>query len=139
MEEKQFPKVVVGVVIYNSSGEIFIAKGNKWDGRWVLVGGHVEWGETMEQCAKREELEETGLKIDKVEFMSLQESIFSPEFHKPKHMIFVDHCALCLGGEVVLNNESSEYVWIKPQEALASLNLGSSTKISIQNFIHLKG
>ncbi len=138
MEDKQYPKVVVGVVIYNTTGEIFLAKGNKWDGRWVLIGGHLEWGETLTNCVKREVFEETGMTIDKVEFIGIQESIFSPEFHKPKHMVFLDYYALYVQGDIVLNEESSEYVWIKPQEALDTLNLGTFTRKTIENFISLR-
>jgi len=32
-------------------------------GRWTIPGGHVEPGETLEQCARREVHEETGLEI----------------------------------------------------------------------------
>ena len=30
---------------------------------WVMPGGHIEVGETLEQCAFREVLEETGIKL----------------------------------------------------------------------------
>lgn len=32
-------------------------------GTWCLPGGHLEFGESVETCAEREVLEETGLKI----------------------------------------------------------------------------
>ena len=36
---------------------------------WALPGGHVKKGETIEEGAKRELLEETGVKVDKLKFL----------------------------------------------------------------------
>ena len=48
-------------------------------GAWSLCGGHLEYGETFEECAKREVAEETGLKIENVKFLTAVESIFEEE------------------------------------------------------------
>ena len=37
------------------------------DGKWIGVGGKLEEGESQEECARREILEETGLKADRLE------------------------------------------------------------------------
>jgi 8-oxo-dGTP diphosphatase len=33
------------------------------DGVWQFPGGHLEWGESVDDCARREVLEETGLSV----------------------------------------------------------------------------
>ena len=39
-------------------------------GTWATPGGHLEFGETPEKCAAREVLEETGLKVKDMRFLT---------------------------------------------------------------------
>jgi 8-oxo-dGTP diphosphatase len=58
-------RVGVAVIIRNERGEILGGrrKGSHGAGTWTVPGGHLEFGESVEDCARREVDEETGLKL----------------------------------------------------------------------------
>ncbi|MGF1690677.1 nucleotide triphosphate diphosphatase NUDT15 [Photobacterium kagoshimensis] len=58
------PKVGIGVILVNEQGQVLIGKRkNSHSPYYSIPGGHLEIGETFEQCAVREMLEETGVQI----------------------------------------------------------------------------
>ena len=65
-EYPDYPRVAVGVVVLSPdhSKVLLIKRGKPPEqGRWSLPGGGQELGETLEECARREVLEETGVTI----------------------------------------------------------------------------
>ncbi len=81
------PRVGIGVfVIRNGKFLMGHRKGSHGSGTWSIPGGHMEFGETFEQTAQREVMEETGMKIDNVRFGAVTNDVFSSD---NKHYVTV--------------------------------------------------
>jgi len=57
------------VIILNSANEVLLQK--RYDGGWGLPGGLMEMGESLEDTAKREVLEETGLVVTDLQLLGV--------------------------------------------------------------------
>jgi 8-oxo-dGTP diphosphatase len=62
------PLPTVDIIIETDAGIILIERKNKPLG-WALPGGFVDYGETLEEAARREAREETSLEIDSLELL----------------------------------------------------------------------
>lgn len=65
--KKKLPRVGVGVIGERADKILLgLRKGSHGAFTWSPPGGHLEFAEAVEECAKRELLEETGLKATSV-------------------------------------------------------------------------
>lgn len=122
MGEFSYPYVTVGGLIVAPDGEILLVKAVKWSGLYTVPGGKVELGETLEHAFQREIKEETNLEVVGIQFAQVQDCIFSKEFWQKKHFVMHDYIAQLAPGfsksDVILNEESQEYIWVPPAKAL---------------------
>ena len=131
---QKYPEPVAGAFIVNEKGELLLLKSHKWSDMYVVPGGHIEVGETMQQALRREVLEETGLIVSGEKFLCFWEFINEGEFHTQKHMIFFNFLVTIKPGKVSLNDEAQEFVWITPKESL-KLPLNKYTKLTIEQYL----
>ena len=82
---------------------------------WATPGGHLEWGESIEECAKRETLEETGLVVSAFEKLTFTNDIFEKE---NKHYITLFVVASDTSGEpqVIEPDKCKQWEWFKLDE-----------------------
>ena len=134
MKKQKFPEPTAGALIFNPQGKILLVKSHKWHNRFVMPGGHIELGETIQQALKREIKEETGLHIYDIRLMRIEEFIFDNNYWKKKHYIFFDHICRTKKKKVVLNYEGQDYIWTLPRHAL-HLNVEPYTKKTIKFYL----
>jgi 8-oxo-dGTP diphosphatase len=95
-EKKERPKVGVGVLVFKD-GKILLGK-RRWkhgDGEYAFPGGHVEYMQSFEDCARAETLEEAGVKIKNIRFSCVANSNFYP----PRHEVYIGMIADWESGE----------------------------------------
>jgi nucleoside triphosphatase len=137
MHKQIFPEPTVGILIFNTRGELPLIRSHKWHGKYGVPGGHVELGESAAEAARREAREETGLDVEDIKFLNWQECIYDEAFWKPRHFIFLDFTAHALNDEVILNDEAEAFVWIDPSQALTELDMDAYTMKFIQKYLNL--
>ncbi len=98
------------VCVFNKNGEVLLSKPARG---WGLPGGHLEPGETPEECAKREVYEETLVNIENLRLIGTWkiEKVFESEQNrkypaKTQQLLFV--ASLDRVDEFVPSHESSD-------------------------------
>ena len=76
------PLVGVGILITKDEKILMGKRKNAHgDGTWAPPGGHLEYGETPQECARREVREETGLLVKNMQWVTFTNDIFA-DAHK---------------------------------------------------------
>jgi nucleoside triphosphatase len=132
MDEK--PRLCVGALVFNND-ELLLLKSPKWERRYVVPCGHVEFMEPIEDAVRREVREETGLEVDNLQFLKFLEFINPRRYHKKNlHFVGMQYACQSRGRNVQINKESTESLWTSPQRAL-DLDLEWGTKRILEHYL----
>lgn len=120
------PIVGIGIMIMDND-KVLLGKRKKCYGEdtWSFPGGHLEFGESLIEAAKREVKEETGLDVDELEFISLNNDIMYG-----RHAVTIGFKANKFFGEVKSSepDKFNEINWVNINE-LPSPLLDSTEKM----------
>ena len=123
---QQRPFIGIAVILINPQYPncVLISKRLSSHGKdsYQLPGGHLEYGESFEQCAERELLEETNLHLKSFQFVYITNTIFEQQ---SKHYVtifmktVINDCSTlkCMEPE-----KNSDWIWMK-WEDLKQMNL----------------
>ncbi|HAM71075.1 MAG TPA: NUDIX hydrolase [Verrucomicrobiales bacterium] len=126
------PVATVGALIFNDEQEVLMVRTHKWSNLWGIPGGKIKLGETAEAALCRELAEETGLAVEEIRFVLVQDCIRSKEFYREAHFVLLNYTCRARGATPVrLNEEAQEFRWLPPEAAL-SLPLNHPTRILLE-------
>lgn len=134
--------VAAGAIIEHESSlppgqkEILLVKTHKWGHRYSIVGGRVRRNERLNEALIREVKEETGLAANPDRHICTFDQIKVSEYHQPSvQHIFVDNVVKVKTKKVVLNEEAEDYIWTRPGDALAALNIEPNARKTITYYL----
>ena len=111
-QEKIRPRVGIGVMIQDDKGAVLLGlrQGAHGAGEWSFPGGHLEFGETIFETAKREVKEEVDLDIEELELISVADELRYIKTDN-KHYLNIGIKAVYNGGEPKLMEPEKCLEW----------------------------
>jgi 8-oxo-dGTP diphosphatase len=111
----------VGAVVLQEGRVLLIQRGKEpLRGRWVVPGGTVEWGETLEQAVVREVREETGLEVRPQKRLAVVEALSRDEGGAVRyHFVIVDYLCVPVGGALRAGSDALQAVFVGLEEMSA--------------------
>jgi len=133
---ENMPICCIDMVIYHEDKILLILRNqNPEKGKWWLPGGRILKGESLIEAVKRKTKEETGLEVDIIRFLGVEEyKSKKTNFEDIKtgtHSIVNVYLVEPIGGkqEVKINKTCSDYKWINKIEE----NLDSHVKKALKD------
>lgn len=134
-----FRQIMVPLAMIVKDGKLLMLQRRdtrvEFNKKWEFPGGGVEKGETVEDCIKRECLEETGFVVDIKDRLP---QVLTHYEAKWNYQVFL-YCFICTvksGKLKIIDNENSAADWFTLDEAMKQ-DLLPLNKMMIQNSIEL--
>ena len=108
----------VGIVVFHQQKVLLIRRGKPpRQGEWSIPGGKQKLGETLQQAARREVQEETGLKLGPLMLVDVVDSIFKDSQDQIQyHYSLVEWTGEFVSGELNAADDASDAEWFELSE-----------------------
>ena len=117
-----------------------IIKSPKWK-TLAIPGGHVEFGEKVEDALIREVGEEVGLEAQNPQFLQVVEIIKDENFNGDEHFVGLEYLLKTEQSEDAVkmdNEEITEYFWLSAEEILKREDIDEYVRQDIQIYLDRK-
>jgi len=114
----ELPRVGVGILVFREEHILLVKRGQPpSEGKWTIPGGLVELGETLQQAAERELLEECGISIELGDIIYTFDFIERDEEGRIKyHYVIIDFAATFRDGNLKASSDIEDAAWVSPNE-----------------------
>ena len=115
----RFPIPGVGVVAFNEEKILLVKRANEpHKGQWGIPGGAIELGETIEEAARRETMEECSITIKVERLLDTADIIVRDDEGRARyHYVIIDLLAGYAGGRLEAGSDAYECGWFTPEQA----------------------
>ncbi len=123
----------VHVAVFRDNRVLVVLRANEPSkGLWSVPGGCIELGETREEAARRELLEETGVECLLEGILDLVDSIVPDSEGRIRYHFLVVHCwGRYIRGDAIAASDASDVVWASLED-LAGLDMRPSVKAMLE-------
>ena len=111
--------VSVAAMVHDGQGNILLVN-SPWRG-WEYPGGLIEPGETFEQALRCEIREESGVEVEIERFVGICKNV-------EKNIVNIDFVCRYVSGELTTSEESTEVVWVTPEQAMEMITFPLTKK-----------
>lgn len=132
---------ITAVIFLHKDGKLFLCKRSNsktlFPGQFEVPGGHIEFGETLEEGLKREIREELGIEINLGEIFNAFAYL---SYNNTAHSVEADYLATMKAPnqEIKLNPEDhTEYKWVTQKEAQEILKDNTEVYKAANKFFRL--
>ena len=112
-------RIGCSATIFDESHQKVLLTRRKDNGLWCLPGGHMEAGESVEECCVREVHEETGLQVRVKRMTGVYSNpdqlVIYPDGSRA-HFVVMNFDVEVIGGKLGLSDETSETGYFSPAE-----------------------
>jgi ADP-ribose pyrophosphatase len=135
----EHPRAAVGAVVFKDDKVLLVRRGRPPAmGQWAIPGGNVKLGETLQEAAEREILEETGIVIRARDPIYTFDAIVRDADGAVQfHYVIIDLAADYIEGTPRPGDDADEVRWLDAQ-ALDTLPVSPPTLKLLKETLHFR-
>ncbi len=134
------PWVGVGAVVIRDGRLLVVKRGNEPNqGKWSIPGGAIELGETLQEAAVREVLEECSVQIEIERILDAAQNVIRDEKGQVKfHFVLVDFIGRYVSGEAKARSDAEECRWV-PLEEVEGMDITAALREMLKRHKIIQG